>query len=114
MPYIMVAISVLLGAVGQILFKKGMMAVGGFELSRILHILFTPSIFMGFVFYGTSSIIWLYVLSKFQLSSVYPILSMGYVITALAGYFLFQEKLSPVNAFGILFICIGVILITRK
>lgn len=114
MPYIMVAVSVLLGAVGQILFKKGMMIAGGFELSRVFHILFSPAIFTGFVFYGTSSIIWLYVLSKFQLSSVYPILSVGYIITALAGYFLFSEKISLVNAAGILMICIGVILVTRK
>lgn len=114
MAYLMVAVSVILGAAGQILFKKGMMEVGGFELSRILSIIFSPSIFTGFVFYGTSSIIWLYVLSKFQLSTVYPILSMGYIITAMAGYFLFSEKISFVNAVGILCICIGVVLITRK
>lgn len=114
MSYVMVAISVLFGAVGQILFKKGMMAAGGFELSKIFSILFSPAIFTGFVFYGTSSIIWLYVLSKFQLSTVYPILSVGYIITTVAAYFLFQEKISSINALGIAFICIGVILITRK
>lgn len=114
MGYLFVLLSVLFGAIGQILFKKGIMQVGGFELSRIVQIIFTPTIFSGFIFYGVSSIMWLYVLSKYQLSTVYPILSLGYILTTLAGYYLFSEKITPINIAGIVLICIGIILVTRK
>ena len=114
MSYVMVFISVLFGAIGQILFKKGMTSIGTFEMSKILSILFTPTIFSGFIFYGISSIMWLYVLSKHQLSTVYPILSLGYILTTVAGYYLFNEKITGVNIAGIVLICLGIILITRK
>ena len=104
----------MLGAVGQIFFKKGMSVIGAFYIKDIIKILFNPWIFSGFVFYGSSSIIWLYSLSKFQLSSIYPLLSLGYIITCFAGVYLFNESITKTNILGIALICIGVILITFK
>lgn len=114
MNYLLVWISVVFGAVGQILFKKGMSVIGGFELRNILSILFQPHIFLGFVFYGTSSILWLSVLSKHQLSTVYPFLAMGYVLTTLAGVYLFGETVKLQNLVGIGMIICGIILVTRR
>lgn len=114
MNVIIVLISVIFGATGQILFKKGMTDFGGFDITKIVQIIFSPAIFTGFLFYGTSSILWLYVLSKYQLSTIYPILSLGYIITTVAGYYLFSEKITLVNIVGIVLICLGIILVTRK
>lgn len=114
MKYIIVVISILFGVIGQVLFKKGMVALGGFQISHIINILFNPFIFCGFLFYGSSSIMWLYILSKFELSTVYPLLSVGYILTAVAGYYLFNETINVYKVISILLICVGVILMNWK
>lgn len=53
------------------------------------------------------------VLSRVEVSYAYPLLSVGYIVTALAGYYFFSEALTPVRWLGIVTICIGVWLITR-
>ena len=53
------------------------------------------------------------VLSKVEVSFAYPFLSIGYVVTAFAGYWLLGESLSVMRIVGILVICIGVYLISR-
>ncbi len=114
MKYIIVAISIIFGVIGQVLFKKGMVVLGGFQISQIIKILFNPYIFCGFMFYGISSIMWLYVLSKFELSTVYPLLSVGYILTAVAGYYIFSETISTYKIISIVLICSGVILMNWK
>ena len=58
--------------------------------------------------------LWLVVLSKVDVSFAYPFLSIGYVISAVVGYFVFHEAVTPVRIAGIVVICIGVILISRS
>jgi multidrug transporter EmrE-like cation transporter len=41
-------------------------------------------------------------------------LSVGYIVNAVAGYYLFQENLSFLRITGIVIICLGVYLITRS
>ena len=64
--------------------------------------------------YALSIFLWMSVLSKVEVSYAYPFLSVGYVVSAVAGYALFNENLSPVRIAGIIVICIGVILISRS
>ena len=64
--------------------------------------------------YALSILLWMSVLSKVEVSYAYPFLSVGYVVSAVAGYALFNENLSPVRIAGIIVICIGVILISRS
>jgi len=61
-----------------------------------------------------SFVAWLLVLSRVQVSFAYPMLSLGYVVNAVASYYLFQEPLSPVRIAGIFVIVLGTYLITRS
>lgn len=112
----LVFVAVFLGACGQPSLKHGMNIVGEIGLtsiSQIITALTNPFVFLGFIFYGVSSILWLSVISKLPLSVAYPILSMGYVIVVFGSYFFFKEPLSTFKLVGVFCIIIGVTLIGR-
>jgi multidrug transporter EmrE-like cation transporter len=54
------------------------------------------------------------VLSRVHLSFAYPILALGYVLTALCSWYLFNEAISPTRWAGIIVICVGVVLVSRS
>jgi undecaprenyl phosphate-alpha-L-ara4N flippase subunit ArnE len=73
-----------------------------------------PYVFFGFASFGLSSIFWLVVLSRMELSLVYPMVSVAYVLVALASFLLFKENVTLVRWAGIMTIIMGVALISRS
>ena len=118
MNYIIMAISIALAIVGQLLMKRGMMSFGTFPVSQLLvklvPIFLNPWVFTGLVAFGLSSVFWLVVLSRMELSLVYPMVSVAYVIVALISWYFFKENLSVLRWAGIAAIIFGVILISRS
>ncbi|MBU0630000.1 MAG: EamA family transporter [Candidatus Margulisbacteria bacterium] len=116
--YLILIVSVLLAVTGQLMMKKGMVVFGAFPFSQILvkliPIFMNPWVFFGFVCFGLSSIFWLVVLSRLPLSLVYPMVSVAYVLVALASMLFFREPVSLVRWIGISVIILGVILISRS
>lgn len=115
MRWILVITSVLLGCVGQLLMKKGVSILGELNLVTLKGLLCTFSnkyVFFGFFSYGISSIIWLSVLSKFPLSTAYPLLSLGYVFVIIFSWIFFKETLTIFKIVGVLSICLGVFFIS--
>ena len=112
--YILLATSILLAVTGQLLMKKGMTMFGSFPISQMLQniipMFLNPYVFFGFACFGLSSIFWLAVLSRFEISFVYPMVAVAYVIVALASMVLFKENVSLVRWAGIAVIILGVIL----
>jgi len=110
---------VLLNAGAQLALKQGMRQIGHFEFrlanlfSIGLNVALNPFVILGLGCYVFSVVIWLLVLSRVEVSYAYPLLSVGYIVTALAGRYFFEEALSPARWAGILVICFGVWLITR-
>jgi len=116
---LLVSISIILGVFGQLSMKKGMNAIGPIGLknifsSEIFSIVLQKFVFLGFVLYIFSSMLWLVALSQEEVSFIYPLISVGYIITAILGKFLFNENLTFFRFFGILLICSGVYLIVLK
>ncbi|MDR1452795.1 MAG: 4-amino-4-deoxy-L-arabinose transferase [Candidatus Margulisbacteria bacterium] len=118
---LLVLVPVLIGVVGQLFLKKGMAVVGQFDFTALPQLLpqfaraFTnPWVFAGFAFYFLSSLFWMVVLSRVELSVAYPMLSLGYAVVLLASFFLFQEAVSPARWLGVLVIMLGVVLISRS
>ena len=54
------------------------------------------------------------VLSRVPVSYAYPMLSMGYIINAIAAHYWFQEEISLSKVIGILVIIGGVYLLSRQ
>lgn len=118
MNYLLVLFSVSLAVVAQLLMKQGMNLFGKFPMSQIgvniIPMVLNPFVLGGFVLFGISSIVWLAVLSRMQLSLVYPMVSLAYVAVAIASVIFFKENVSIVRWAGILVICFGVFLISRS
>jgi multidrug transporter EmrE-like cation transporter len=109
---------VTLNACAQLLLKAGTNAVGHFEFSRanILPIGFKLAtqlpIIGGLGCYVISVAVWVVGLSRVDVSIAYPMLSLGYVVNAIAAWYLFGEVLSVQRLVGI--ILIGVVILARS
>ncbi len=110
---------VLLNALAQLALKQGMRTIGHFAFRLenapqvILAVASSPFVLAGLTCYVVSVLIWLLVLSRVEVSYAYPLLSVGYIVTALAGQFFFNESIGLTRWSGIVVICLGVWLITR-
>ena len=118
MNIVLILLSVLLNCAAQLLIRKGMLIEGevGMQnmLSHIGSMITNVWLWGAMLCYALSILLWMSVLSKVEVSYAYPFLSVGYVVSAVAGYALFNENLSPIRIAGIIVICIGVILISRS
>jgi multidrug transporter EmrE-like cation transporter len=110
----------MINAVAQLLLKAGTNSIGTFAYSaeNILPIgwkLATePHIIGGLTCYVISVVIWIMALSRVEVSVAYPMLSFGYIVNALAAWWLFGEAVSIERMAGIAVIIFGVFLITRS
>jgi multidrug transporter EmrE-like cation transporter len=118
MNYLIMATSIGLAIAGQLLMKRGMIAFGTFPVSqmlvKVIPMFLNPWVFIGFVCFGLSSLFWLVVLSRMELSLVYPMVSVAYVIVALFSWYFFKENLTVIRWAGIAVIILGVVLISRS
>ena len=111
---------VLLNAGAQLLLKAGTNSVGVFAFSRDNFVpvgwkLATePHIVGGIGCYVISVIVWIMALSRVEVSIAYPMLSIGYVVNALAAWYLFGEAVTLTRLAGIGIIIIGVYIVARS
>ncbi len=59
-------------------------------------------------------VVWILGLSRVDVSVAYPLLSMGYVVNALAAWWLFGEVITLQRVVGIAVILIGVVIVARS
>ena len=111
---------VLLNAAAQLFLKAGTLRIGefAFSMENIVPIgwrLATqPFIVAGVGCYAISLIVWIMGLSRVPVSIAYPMLSIGYIISAVAAWYLFGESLTAQKLIGIGFIVIGVCLVAKS
>ena len=115
----LISLCIVMGVIGQLAMKKGMNIVGAVGLKNIFSkeifsILFQKYVFVGIVLYFLAALVWLVVLSQAELSFAYPLISIGYIITAILSWVLFKENLTIIRFLGILLICGGVYLIVLR
>ncbi|MFQ5800491.1 MAG: EamA family transporter [Candidatus Hydrothermarchaeales archaeon] len=113
-PYVLIFISIVLGAVGQIFLKTGMTQIGivggvtaMLKPAELFRVFSNKFILLGFFNYGVASLLWLAVLSKVDVSKAYPFLSFGYVITALLAVYYLKETVTPYRWLGIFLMIVG-------
>jgi len=100
---------VLLNAGAQLLLKAGTNAR---PLGLALAI--EPHILGGLACYVVSVVVWVIGLSKVPVSIAYPMLSIGYVVNAIAAYYLLNEAVTPLRFTGIGIIIVGVFVVARS
>ena len=115
----LIFIGVMLNAAAQILMKTGSNAVGYFEFSsaNILPIslkLATEWHIAAALFcYALSVVVWVLALSRVPVSIAFPMLSMAYVVNAVAAWYLLGEPFNPTKLIGMGVIILGVVIISR-
>lgn len=116
----LVAINIGFNVAGQLLLKHGMNRLGNFSLSLeallpvFVRAFLSPFILLGLGCYVTGFLIWLIVLAKAEVSYAYPLISIGYVLTAVLGWWLLGENVTWLRLTGILLTCLGVFLISQS
>lgn len=117
---VLLLITVGLNVTGQFLMKQGMSQVGQIGGSipqmatQVFSAFLNPYVIGGVGAYGFSSIFWLILLSRVDLSYAYPALSLGYVLVTLVGVWLLGEQVSMQRWLAVSIICVGVILLSRS
>jgi len=100
----------------QIFLKIALVAFGKFQWSWV----FFKTVFtnVSFALCGISiagaSLIWFYVLKKFEFSIAYPLISISYIFGVIAAYFVFHETIPWTRWLGVLIIMLGVYFVVQK
>jgi multidrug transporter EmrE-like cation transporter len=116
----LIFLGVLLNATAQLFLRKGMTTIAPFELSwrelvpAAMSAALNPFVAAGLACHVISVGAWMLVLSRVEVSFAYPFQGIGYVFTAIVGYYYFQENLGATRIAGIALICLGVALISRS
>ena len=117
---ILIALTVLLNAAGNVFLSVGMKRVG--EIQRFslrdlaavgLMTAANTSIWIGILLLALFLVSYLLVLSWADYSYVYPASAFGYALVPLLGYAVAGDHVSPVRWSGVLLICLGVLLVGR-
>jgi multidrug transporter EmrE-like cation transporter len=116
----LVLTGVLLNAVAQLMLKAGTNAIGAFEFSAAnivpvgWKIAMQPYVMSGIACYVVSVVVWILALSRTEVSIAYPMLSIGYVVNAVAAWYLFGEAVTATRLAGIGIIVLGVFVVARS
>jgi drug/metabolite transporter (DMT)-like permease len=117
----LVMICVLAGATGQIFWKTGMSGMGRIngmgdllQVKTVLDIFTNKFIIFGVFLYAVSVFLWLGAMSTLDVSFMYPLLSLGYIVTAILAFVFIGENVTLLRWAGIVVIIAGCFMITKS
>lgn len=118
---LLVLLSEVFTAIGQVFFKKTTNALGSYNLRdvntrfRFLNDVFTkPSIWVGLISIAVSLILWLAALAEGDLSLVYPISSLQFILILFSANIFLNEKVDKMKFLGTLLVVFGIVLIAIR
>jgi drug/metabolite transporter (DMT)-like permease len=104
-------ISIAIASIGQAILKN---SLNGLELKESsLNIEFVITVFsqwqilLGLCCYSFSAILWIYALSKCNLSKIYPFTALSFILVILLSRFTLGETISSNQSLGMGFIILG-------
>ena len=116
----LILLTVTLSACAQLAFKLG---VSNHQMQSSLQsgiadalivAAFSPLIWLGLIIYALSVGMWLWVLSKVDLSVAYPFVGLSFLVTMAFGAFILNENVTPIRIIGTLLIAGGCILVGKS
>jgi len=108
--------SVLLAALGHLMIKAGLngaanaAAMHASIVERLVVYFSQPYVLLGLTIYGFGTAMWIFAVSKRDISYVFPITALNYVLVTLGGKFLFAEVIPLKRWVGVAVVIIGVAL----
>ena len=116
----LILLTVTLSACAQLALKLGVakppmeQALQGGIVDALIAAMTSPLIWSGLLIYGLSVAMWLWVLSKVDLSVAYPFVGVSFLFTMAFGAFLLDESVTPMRITGTLLIAGGCILVGKS
>ena len=117
----LIATSVAMGALAQILLKQGMSLTGvqsalaeGASLNLLLAVITSWQVVAGIALYAGSMVVWLGVLSRIDVTQAYPFVGLGFLITLAFGYFYLGESINGMRLLGTVLVASGVVLVASS
>ena len=116
----LILLTVTLSACAQLALKLGVgkpsmtSALETGVVDAILMAAMSPLILLGLIIYSLSVAMWLWVLSRVELSVAYPFVGVSFLITMAFGAFLLNESVTPMRIVGTILIASGCVLVGRS
>ncbi len=118
--FALVMTGVLLNAIAQLALKASVSDTGIINLD--IQSLLTSAgslasslwLWLGLICYAVSVVVWILALSRVDVSIAYPMLSIGYIVNAIAASQLFNEPMGMGKVIGIGIIMLGVYVLARS
>jgi multidrug transporter EmrE-like cation transporter len=116
----LILVSVSLSALAQISFKLGVTGASSHPIpaggmaAGLVNSMLTPGVVVGLALYGFGTLLWLTALARVDVSQAYPFVGLGFVLTAILGYAVFGDPLTPQRIAGILVVMGGVWLVAQS
>ena len=82
-------------------------------LQHVIHLLLQPQIVTGLLIYLIGTACWMIAVSQKEISFLYPLSSVNYVLVVVASALLLSETISARRTGGILLIVLGMFLLNR-
>ncbi|PYI53122.1 EamA family transporter [Paenibacillus flagellatus] len=92
---------------GQLLWKTALTQQPLRTLGGLPQLMTNPYVLLGGLVYAVATVIWFFALSRYDMSRIYPLQSMAYVVGAIAGIWLFKESVTVHQWIGIALIVGG-------
>jgi multidrug transporter EmrE-like cation transporter len=109
-PLLLAVASVMLSVGAQFALKAGVRSSAG---GAVWATFIQPMVLFGLCLYALSAVVWLAVLARWDVSKAYPLVGMGFAMSAVVGYWL-GEPLNPMRWVGVALICVGVYVVSRS
>lgn len=121
MNLVLILASVCLAGMAQVTLKIGVdrvtkasggghIALGGTGLKDLAA---SPVVWGGLALFGVSAVVWLFALSRVELSFAYPFAALSYVIIVLASLTVLHESVPPLRWAGVALVIAGIVLVAR-
>jgi drug/metabolite transporter (DMT)-like permease len=104
---------------GHLLIKAGLNAAAANAANfngwtQVLHSVLQWEVAAGLLIYFFGSICWMVAVAQREISFLYPLSSVNYVLVVAASYLFFADTVSPQRASGVLLIVLGMVLMNRQ
>jgi drug/metabolite transporter (DMT)-like permease len=121
LAFILVGVAIISGAIAQISLKRGVENLKDkYEITQLLNpinfakALFTsPLLLIGLMLYIIGFVVWIAALTKLDVSFMYPMLALAYVLVAVLAAVFLKEEITLLRWTGIALVTIGAILLLK-
>jgi len=118
--FLFILINDLLDTGAKLLMKKGLGSCDLNGVASFFHLLFNFAnhdillFWIGLILYISNFILWMYILSKIDLSVALPLAGTGYILIPVAAIFFLHEFIPPLRWLGLVLIVLGIYFVSKS